>query len=37
MKLGWTEKITNEKTFRDRGSELMTSEKEDFIVIYGEN
>ena len=37
MSLGWTEKITNEKTFRDHGSGLMTTEKEDFIVIYGDN
>ena len=27
----------NEKTFRDLGSGLMTTEKEDFIVIYGDN
>jgi len=27
----------HEKTFRDRGSGLKTTEKEDFIVIYGDN
>jgi len=29
--------LDHEKTVRDRGSGLMTSEKEDFIVIYGDN
>ena len=27
----------HEKTFSDHGSGLMTTEKEDFIVIYGDN
>jgi len=29
--------FNREKDFRDRGSGLMTTEKEDFIVIYGDN
>jgi len=30
-------RLRYEKTFRDRGSGSMTTEKEDFIVIYGDN
>jgi len=29
--------LVHEKAFRDLGFGLMTTEKEDFIVIYGDN
>ena len=31
------QELINLPLVRDRGSGLMTSEKEDFIVIYGDN
>ena len=33
MRLGWTEKITNEKTFRDRGSGFVKEKKEYFMSL----
>jgi len=29
--------LNNEKTFRDRRSGLIVTEKDDFIVTYGDN